>query len=135
MMLPDGKRQATRMLDGLATAATEGAAFNRAYIEAVQRSSRLWTPGLHDIDQRYFGAAQDMTERFQTTAKAVSLASTVRETLGIQATHLSTEVEQSVKQAADLQEVALQLAQRASAPLIDHLTASSTAAAARNFQS
>jgi hypothetical protein len=76
-----------------------------------------------------------MTVRFQATAKALSSARSVRETLGIQAAHLGTEVEQSLKQAADLQEAALQPVQRASAPLIDHLTASSTAVAVRNFQS
>jgi hypothetical protein len=75
-----------------------------------------------------------MTERFQAMAQALSAARSGRETLGIQATHVSTEFEQSVKQAADLQEATLQLVQQAPAPLINHLTASSTAVAARNFQ-
>jgi hypothetical protein len=57
MTLLDGKRQATRMLGGLVTAATDGAAFNRAYIEATQRSSRLWAAGLQDFGQRCSGAA------------------------------------------------------------------------------
>lgn len=135
MTVPDGKRQATRILDGLATAATNSAAFNRAYIEATQRSGRLWAVGLQDLGQRCFDAAQNRTERFKATAKALSSAKSVRETLGLQAALLSTEVEQSVKQAVDLQEAALQLLQQASAPLIDHLTASSTAVTARNFQS
>ncbi|WP_161993597.1 phasin family protein [Muricoccus nepalensis] len=134
MTLSDGKRQMTSFLDSLATVATHGTAFNRASIEAMQRSSRLWAAGLQDIGQRCVGAAQNRTERFQATAKALSSAKSVRETLAIQAAHLGTEVEQSVKQATDLQEAALQVVQRASAPLIDHLTASSTAAAARHFQ-
>ena len=135
MTTPDGKRQETSLLAGLATAATDGAAFNRAYIDATQRSGRLWAAGLQDLGQRCFGAAQNRTERFQATAKALSSARSLRETFDIQAAHLSTEVEQSVKQATDLQEAALQLLQQASAPLIDHLTASSTAVTARNFQS
>jgi hypothetical protein len=123
------------MLDGLATAATDGAAFNRAYTEAVQRSGRLWSAGVQDLGLRCSGAAQNRTVRFQATAKALSSATSVRETLGIQVAHLSTEVEQSVKQAADLQEAALLLVQRASAQLTDHLTASSPAVSVRNFQS
>lgn len=135
MTMPDGKRQASSMLVGLATAATDSAVFNRAYLDATQRSGRLWAAGLQDLGQRCFSAAQGMTERFQATAKALSSARSVRETLDIQAAHLSTEVEQSVKQAADLQEAAFQLVQRASAPLIDELTASSAAATVRGFQS
>jgi hypothetical protein len=123
------------MLDGLATAATDGAAFNRAYMEAVQRSGHLWSAGVQDLGLRCSGAAQNRTVRFHATAKALSSARSVRETLGIQAAHLSTEVEQSVKQAADLLEAALQFVQRESAPLMDHLTATSTAVAVRNFQS
>jgi hypothetical protein len=135
MTLLDGKRQATRMLDGFATAAAGGAAFNRAYIQDTQRSSRLGAAGLQDFGQRCSGAAQNMTEGVQAAAKALFSARSVRETLGIEAAQFRTEVEQSLKQAADLQEAVLQFVQRASAPLIDHLTASSTAAAARNFQS
>ena len=135
MTTPDGKRQETSLLAGLATAATDSAALNRAYIDAARRSGRLWVAGLQDLGQRCFGATQDMGERLQATVKALSSARSVRETLDIQAAHLSTEVEQSVKQATDLQEAALQLVQQASAPLIDQLTASSAAATARGFQS
>ena len=131
----NGKRQETSLLAGLAAAATDGAAFNRAYIDAAQRSGRLWVAGLQDLGQRCFGATQDMGERFQATAKALSSARSVREAIGIQAAHLSTEVEQSVKQAADLQEAALQLMQQVSAPLVDQVTVSSTAVTARGFQS
>lgn len=134
MTMLDGKRQTTSFLNSLMAVATNRTAFNHAYIEATQRSGRLWAAGLQDLGQRCVGAAQNRTERFQATAKALSSAKSVRETLAIQAAHLGTEVEQSVKQAADLQEAALQIVQRASAPLIDHLTASSTAAAARHFQ-
>lgn len=134
MTMLDGKRQTTSFLNSLMAAATNGTAFNHAYVEATQRSNRLWAAGLQDLGQRCVGAAQNRTERFQATAKALSSAKSVRETLAIQAAHFGTEVEQSVKQAADLQEAALQVVQRASAPLIDHLTASSTAAAARHFQ-
>ena len=135
MTMPDGKRQATSMLDGIATAATDNATFNRAYIEAARRSGRLCPPGMQDLGQRCFGAARDMTERFQATAEALSSARSVRETLDMQAVHVSTAFEQSVTQSTDLQEVVLQLVQQASAPLLDHLTVSSTAAKARGFQS
>jgi hypothetical protein len=76
-----------------------------------------------------------MTERFQVTAKALSSARSVRESFETQAAQLSTKVEQSVKQATELQEAALQLVQQASAPLIDQLAASSAGVTARNFQS
>ena len=135
MTMPDGKRQEISFLAGLAKAATDSAAFNRAYFDATQRSGRLWVAGLQDLRQRCFGATQDRGERFQATVKALSSTRSVRETLDIQAAHLSTEVEQSVKQATDLQEAALQLVQQASAPLIDQLTASSATATARGFQS
>ena len=135
MTMPDSKRQAASLLDGFATDATDSAAFNRAYLDAAQRSGRLWAVGLQDLGERCFGAAQGINERFQVTGKALSSARSVREALVIQAAHLSTEVEQSVKQAADLQEAALQLVQQASAPVIEQMTVSSAAVTARNFQS
>ena len=135
MTTPDGKRQETSLLGGLAKAATDSAAFNRAYFDATQRSGRLWVAGLQDLGHRCFDATQDTGQRFQATVKAMSSARSVRETLDIQAAHLRTEVKQLVKQATDLQEAALELVQQASAPLIDQLTESSAAATARGFQS
>lgn len=124
-MTIDRTQQANALMGNMSKAATDGAAFNRAYLDAATRSSQLWTAGLQDLGKRYFSAAQSMTEQFRATTQALSSAKTMKEAAEIQAAHVRSVMEQAMSQANSFQEATLQLVQQASAPMVEQVTAMS----------
>ena len=115
--------QVTFTTEALSKAAQDAAAFGRANLEALAQSTQAYIQGTQELGQQALTVAKDLNTQAVEGAKALAKAKSLKEVTEVQAQFARTTFERAASETTRLQQAALQVIERALAPLTQRATA------------
>ena len=109
--------QVTITAEAFSKALHDAAAFGRGNLEALAQSAQAYVQGTQDLGRQAFTLAQDLNTQAVEGAKALTEAKSLKEAADVQARFARTTLERAAKDTIRLQQAALQVVERAFAPL------------------
>ncbi|MSP31156.1 MAG: phasin family protein [Acetobacteraceae bacterium] len=92
-------------------------AFGRASMDALVKSSHIWTIGMQDLSKQVAASAQASFDESLTVFKAFSALNTPKDALDMQANMARVGLEKAVSETGKLTDASVKLAEQAMAPL------------------
>ena len=123
--------QVTKTAEAFSRAAQDAAAFGRGNLEAVTQAAQAYVQGTQELSRQALALAQELNTQAVEGARALARAKSLREAAEIQAHLARTALERVASEGARLQQAALQVTERALAPLTQRATAAVAETAAR----
>jgi hypothetical protein len=115
--------QATKTAEALSEATRDAAAFGQDNIKAVLQSAQLYFQGAQDLGRQAFAFAEGLNAQALDGAKALAGAKSLKEAAEVQARFARSAFERAANEGPKLQQAALQVAERAIAPLAERAKA------------
>ena len=109
--------QVTKTTEAFTKAARDAAEFGRGNIEAVAQSAQAYFQGTRELGRQALAFAQDLNAQALEGAKALAGAKSLKEVADIQAVFARGAFERATSEGSRLQQAALQVAERAFAPI------------------
>lgn len=116
------KTQAEKLQEQLAKSYEEFAALSKGNVEAVVASSAVVVKGAEDFSKAYATLTKTFFEKYVAAGKAVLAAKSVDEVVAVSNDFAKTSYESLVAEAGKLQELSVQVANEALAPLSARFT-------------
>lgn len=116
------KTQAEKLQDQLASGYEEFASFSKGNVEAVAASGAVVVKGAEDFSKAYALLTKTFFEKYVAIGKVVLAAKSVEEVVAISNDFAKTSYESLVAEAGKLQELSVQVANEALAPLSARFT-------------
>ena len=116
------KEQAEKLQAQLATGYEDFAAFSKGNIEAVVASSAIVAKGAEDFSKAYAALVKGLFEQYIAAGKTILTAKSLDEVVSLSNGFAKTNYESMVAEAGKLQELSVQVANEALAPLSARFT-------------
>lgn len=97
--------------------AEQMSAFSQGNVEALMKSSQIWTTGLQDLTKLFAASAKASLDETMSTFKALSSVKSVKEALELQTSFARTSMEKAMSESGKLTEHSMKLAEQAFAPI------------------
>ena len=97
-------------------------AFGQANVEAVVKSSQIWTAGLQDFGKSFAGLAQAQMDQTVATFKAMAGVKSLKDAMELQTTLARSSVEAAVAETGKMTDASMKLAEQAIAPIAARVT-------------
>jgi hypothetical protein len=120
--------QVTLTTEAFSKAARDAAAFGRGNFEALTQSAQAYVQGTEALSRHAFALAQELNTQAIEGAKALTGAKSLKEAADIQAQITRAAFERAASEGPRLQQAAVQVIERALAPLALRATAAAQAA-------
>lgn len=117
-----GQENAEKLKAQLTVGYEEFAAFSKGNVEAVAASGAVFAKGAEDLSKAYVGFAKSFYEQSLTAGKALFAAKSPDEALKLSNDYAKASYETLVAEAGKLQELSVQVANEALAPLSARFT-------------
>jgi phasin family protein len=108
------------MKEGVAKAmktAEQMAHFSQGNVEALMKSSQIWTTGLTDISKLIAASAKASMDETMTTFKAMASVKSLKEAFDLQQAFARASLEKAMTESGKVTEHSLKMAEQAMAPL------------------
>ena len=115
--------QVTISAEAFSKAARDAAEFGRGNLEALTQSAQAYAQGTQELGRQVFALAQDLNVQAVEGAKALVGAKSLKEAAEVQAQFARTAFDRAASESARLQQAAVQVIERAVAPLFQHAAA------------
>ncbi len=115
--------QVTKTTEAFSNAARDAAAFGQDNLKAVAQSAQLTFQGAQDVSRQAFAFAEALNAQAIEGVKALAGAKSLKEAAEIQARLVRAAFERAANEGPKLQQAALQVAERAIAPLAERAKA------------
>lgn len=102
--------------------AEEFLSFGQGNVEAIVKSSQIWTAGVQDIGKTVAANAQAQFDATVATIKAFTGVKSLKEVLDLQAALARSSVEKAVAETGKLTDASLKLAEQTMAPIAARVT-------------
>ena len=109
-------------MDNVSQASEPLASLTQRNIEAMMRSSQIWTAGFQEIGRTMAAMAKAQFENGMTTCKAMGSVKSLAEAAELQAAHAHRSCADAMADARTLHAATVTLAEQTMAPLKEHLT-------------
>lgn len=109
--------QVTITAEAFSKAARNAAEFGRGNLEALTQSAQAYVQGTQELSRQAFTAVQELNTQAVEGAKALVSAKTLKEAAEVQAQFARTALDRAASESARLQQAAVQVIERAVAPL------------------
>ena len=120
--------QATKTAEAFSNAARDAAAFGQDNLKAVAHSAQLYVQGAQDVSRQAFAFAEALNAQAIAGVKALAGAKSFKEAAEVQTRFARSAFERTASEGPRLQQAALQVAERAFAPLAERAKAAVTLA-------
>ena len=121
--------QAMKTAEAFSKATRDAAEFGRANLEAVSRSAQLYVQGTQNLGRLTLTFAEGLNAQAVAGAKALAGAKSLKEAAEVQTRFARSAFERAASEGPQLQQAALQVAERAFAPLAERAQAAVAQAA------
>ena len=115
--------QVTKTTEAFSNAARDAAAFGQDNLKAVAQSAQLTLQGAQDVSRQAFAFAEALNAQAIEGVKALAGAKSLREAAEVQARFARAAFERAANEGPKLQQAALQVTERALAPLAERAKA------------
>jgi len=126
--LKDGVAKATagfeatqaKMKEGVDKAmktAEELVAFSQGNMEAIVKSTQIWTAGVQDLSKHMAAAAQASMEQSMSAFKALTGVKSLKDVIELQSSYARSALEKSLAESGKLTEASFKLTEQALAPI------------------
>ncbi|MBD0274849.1 MAG: phasin family protein [Acetobacteraceae bacterium] len=115
--------QVTKTAEAFSNAARDAATFGQDNLKAVAQSAQLYVQGAQDLGRQAFAFAEALNAQAIAGVKALAGAKSLREAAEVQARLVRSAFERAANEGPRLQQAALQVAERAVAPLAERAKA------------
>jgi phasin family protein len=102
--------------------AEEVVAFSQGNMEALMKSSQIWTTGLQDISKQMASSMQASYEEAVSAFKAMTSVKSLKEAVDLQVGLARSAVEKSVTESSKYTDASFKLAEQAIAPISSRMT-------------
>ena len=97
-------------------------AFNQSNVEAIVKSSQIWSAGVQDLSKQVAATAQAQFEETVSVFKALSGLKSFKDALELQSSFARSAMEKSMAQSSRLTDASLKLTEQALAPITARVT-------------
>ena len=122
-MMETTMNQVTKTAEAFSNAARDAAAFGQDNLKAVAHSAQLYVQGAQDVSRQAFAFAEALNAQAIAGVKALAGAKSLREAAEVQARLARSAFERAANEGPKLQQAALQVTERALAPLAERAKA------------
>ncbi len=105
------------------TTAEQFVSFGQANLEAMMKSSQIWTAGVQELSAKMAASAQASLDETLSTMRAMSGVKSLRDAVELQTGLARSAMEKTVSETGRLAETSIKLAEHAAAPIAARLTA------------
>jgi phasin family protein len=102
--------------------AEELVSFGQGNLEAVMKSSQIWTAGVQDISKQVAASAQASFDESLSTFKALTSVRSLKDALDLQTNYARSSLEKAVTETGRITDASLKLAEQAWAPITARVT-------------
>ncbi|HEX2939814.1 MAG TPA: phasin family protein [Rhodopila sp.] len=102
--------------------AEEFVAFSQGNLEALIKSSQIWTAGVQDLSKHIASAAQASIEEGLSTFKALTGVKSLKDAVDLQTAFARSTLEKTIAESGKLTDASLRLTEQALAPLTARVT-------------
>jgi phasin family protein len=102
--------------------AEELVAFNRGNLEALMKSSQIWTTGVQDLSKHIAAAAQASLDESISAFKALSSVKSLKAAFELQSSFARAALEKSLAESGKLTDASFKLTEQAMAPITARVT-------------
>lgn len=102
--------------------AEELVAFNRGNLEALMKSSQIWTTGVQDLSKHIAAAAQASLDESISAFKALSSVKSLKDAFELQSSFARAALEKSLAESGKLTDASFKLTEQAMAPISARVT-------------
>ena len=102
--------------------AEELVAFNRGNLEALMKSSQIWTTGVQDLSKHIAAAAQASLDESISAFKALSSVKSLKDAYELQSSFARAALEKSLAESGKLTDASFKLTEQAMAPITARVT-------------
>jgi len=131
--IKDGMAQASAKLDagqvqmkqGMEKAmktAEELVAFGQGNVEAMVKSSQIWSAGVQDLSKQVAASAQATFDETMSTFKAMTSVKSLKDVFDLQASFARSAFEKSMSESGKLTDASMKLTEQALAPITARMT-------------
>ncbi len=106
-------------MDKTIKTAEEFVSFGQANLEALVKSSQIWTAGWQDLGKAFAATAQANLDEAMTSFKAFSGVKSLQEAFELQGTYAKTAAERTMTETGKLADASAKLAEQAFAPITE----------------
>jgi phasin family protein len=102
--------------------AEEIASFNQGTVEALMKSSQIWTTGVQGLSKHLAATAQTQMEETMSAFKALTALRSLKDVMDMQASFARASVEKAMTETGKLTDATFKLAEETLAPLTARVT-------------
>jgi phasin family protein len=102
--------------------AEELASFNQGTVEALMKSSQIWTTGVQGLSKHFAATAQTQLEETMSAFKTLSGLRSLKDLMDMQASFARSSVEKAMTETGKLTDATFKLAEETLAPLTARVT-------------
>jgi phasin family protein len=129
----DGVAKAAVQLDATQTKVKQGmeqamktaeemVAFGQGNVEALVKSSQIWTAGVQDLSKQVAASAQASFDETMSTFKAMTSVKSLKDVFDIQASFARSAFEKTVNESGKLTDASMKLTEQTLAPITARMT-------------
>ena len=114
-----------KMKEGMEKAmktAEEMMAFGQGNIEALSRSTQIWTAGMQDLSKQFAATAQASIDETVGMFKALTSVKSIKDAMELQSNLTKSSLEKAIAEGGRLTEASVKLTEQALAPITARVT-------------
>jgi phasin family protein len=97
--------------------AEELVAFSQGNVEAVMKSTQIWTAGVQDLSKHFAAAAQASLDESMSAFKALTSVKSLKDALELQSSFARSTLEKTLAESGRITEASFKLTEQAMAPI------------------
>lgn len=109
-------------MDKAMKSAEEIVSFGQGNVEAIMKSSQIWTAGLQDLGKHFAATVQAQMDETMAIVKTLSGVKSLKEAMDIQSTLAKTAMEKMMAETGKMTDASMKLAEQAMAPISARMT-------------